>query len=82
MTQAMTTITGHEIRHAERRPMTTMLVVGGVLLLMISPGVWWIGQPDSLPIKQVYIEGKFLRLDIEHLQTLASDEVRGGFFYD
>ncbi len=46
----------------------------------IVSGFIWMMKPGTLPIKQVHIEGEFLRLDTNHLQTLVTDKVRGGFF--
>ncbi len=48
----------------------TLLVWGGMVL----------SHPDTLPIKQVRIEGDFTRLSPVDLQLLVTDKVRGGFF--
>ena len=50
--------------------MITLLVLGGVHL----------SNPDTMPIKQVRIEGDFTRLSPVDLQLLVTDKVRGGFF--
>lgn len=48
----------------------SLLVWGGMTL----------SHPDTLPIKQVRIEGDFTRLSPVDLQLLVTDKVRGGFF--
>jgi cell division protein FtsQ len=57
---------------------------GGVFILVfISLMVWGgvtLSNPDTLPIKQVRIEGDFTRLSPVDLQLLVTDKVRGGFF--
>ncbi|MCH8163475.1 MAG: cell division protein FtsQ/DivIB, partial [Proteobacteria bacterium] len=47
---------------------------------VIIAGSLWMMKPATLPIKQVHIEGEFLRLDTNRMQELVSDKVRGGFF--
>jgi cell division protein FtsQ len=59
-------------------------LVGGlmavlVVTVIVSSFVWMM-KPATLPIRQVHIEGKFLRLDTFRLQELVTDKVRGGFF--
>jgi cell division protein FtsQ len=49
------------------------------ILLMVWGGVT-LSNPDTLPIKQVRIEGDFTRLSPVDLQLLVTDKVRGGFF--
>ena len=49
------------------------------IALMIWGGVT-LSNPDTLPIKQVRIEGDFTRLSPVDLQLLVTDKVRGGFF--
>lgn len=46
----------------------------------IVAGFLWMMKPATLPIKQVHIEGEFLRLDTNQLQMLVTYKVRGGFF--
>ncbi|GJM04349.1 MAG: cell division protein FtsQ [marine bacterium B5-7] len=48
----------------------SMVVWGGVIL----------SNPDTLPIKQVRIDGDFTHLSPVDLQLLVTDKVRGGFF--
>ncbi len=51
--------------------------------LLISVTVWGgmhLSKPDTLPIKQVRIEGDFTHLSPVDLQLLVTDKVRGGFF--
>ena len=53
------------------------------VLIFISMMVWGgmiLSNPDTLPIKQVRIEGDFTRLSPVDLQLLVTDKVRGGFF--
>jgi cell division protein FtsQ len=53
------------------------------ILSFISLLVWggvFLSHPDTLPIKQVRIEGDFTRLSPVDLQLLVTDKVRGGFF--
>ncbi len=53
------------------------------VLTFISLLVWsgiYLSHPDTLPIKQVRIEGDFTRLSPVDLQLLVTDKVRGGFF--
>jgi cell division protein FtsQ len=53
------------------------------VLSFISLLVWggmYLSHPDTLPIKQVRIEGDFTRLSPVDLQLLVTDKVRGGFF--
>ena len=58
--------------------------IGGLVGLgFISFLVWggiYLSNPDTLPIKQVRIEGDFTRLSPVDLQLLVTDKVRGGFF--
>ena len=59
-------------------------LLGGVMAVLVITviviGFLWLMKPATLPIRQVYIEGKFLRLDTHRLQELVTDNVRGGFF--
>jgi len=59
-------------------------LVGGLMAVLvvtvIVSGFVWMMKPATLPIRQVHIEGKFLRLDTFRLQELVTDKVRGGFF--
>ena len=58
--------------------------IGGLLGLGLIASLTWGGMylsnPDTLPIKQVRIEGDFTRLSPIDLQLLVTDKVRGGFF--
>lgn len=58
--------------------------LGSVFVLMfISLLVWGgmtLSNPDTLPIKQVRIEGDFTNLSPVDLKLLVTDKVRGGFF--
>ncbi len=57
---------------------------GIVFVLIFSVLLVWGGtflsHPDTLPIKQVRIEGDFTNLSPVDLQLLVTDKVRGGFF--
>ncbi len=59
-------------------------LVGGLMAVLvvtvIVTGFVWMMKPATLPIRQVHIEGEFLRLDTLRLQELVTDKVRGGFF--
>lgn len=59
-------------------------LLGGLMAVLVTTaivsGFVWMMKPGTLPIKQVHIEGEFLRLDTNHLQTLVTEKVRGGFF--
>ena len=59
-------------------------LVGGLIAVLvvtvIVTGFVWMMKPATLPIRQVHIEGKFLRLETKRLQELVTDKVRGGFF--
>jgi cell division protein FtsQ len=50
-----------------------------VVTVIVTSFVWMM-KPATLPIRQVHIEGEFLRLDTLRLQELVTDKVRGGFF--
>ncbi len=47
--------------------------------LLVSVGMY-LSRPDTLPIKEVRIEGDFTHLSPVDLQLLVTDKVRGGFF--
>lgn len=55
------------------------LVISGMFAL-IAWGIWLLSQPGTLPIQTVSITGDFRHLQPDKLQTLVSNEVRGGFF--
>lgn len=59
-------------------------LVGSLLAVLvvtvIVTGFVWMMKPATLPIRQVHIEGEFLRLDTLRMQELVTDKVRGGFF--
>jgi len=53
------------------------------ILIFISVLTWggtFLSNPDTLPIKQVRVEGDFTHLSPVDLQLLVTDKVRGGFF--
>jgi len=43
-------------------------------------GTYLLSNPETLPIKQVRIEGEFFRLSPNKLKAMVTDKVRGGFF--
>lgn len=49
-------------------------------ILLIVWGAMTLSNSDTLPIKQVRVEGDFTRLSPVDLQLLVTDKVRGGFF--
>lgn len=49
-------------------------------VLLLAWAGMTLSHPDTLPIKQVRIEGDFTRLSPVDLQLLVTDKVRGGFF--
>ncbi len=51
-----------------------------VVTVIVASFVWMM-KPDTMPIRQVHIEGEFLRLDTNRLRRLVAEKVRGGFFY-
>ena len=59
-------------------------LIGGLAAVLVVTAIVasfiWMMKPATLPIKQVHIEGEFLRLDTNRLQMLVADKVRGGFF--
>ena len=59
-------------------------LIGGLTAVLVATviiaGFVWMMKPATLPIRQVHIEGEFLRLDTNRLQMLVTDKVRGGFF--
>ena len=52
------------------------------LLIMTAAvaGGWYLAQPQTLPIRQVNIEGEFQQLSRAELQQLVMSELHGGFF--
>ncbi|MEX2517061.1 MAG: cell division protein FtsQ/DivIB [Gammaproteobacteria bacterium] len=59
-------------------------LIGGVLSLLLLLGLiaaaLHLLQPQTLPIKQVRIEGEFRHLSQADIQQLVSRKIRGGFF--
>ena len=56
------------------------VLMAALVTTVIIAGSLWVMKPATFPIKQVYIEGKFIRLDLNRMQELVSDKVKGGFF--
>lgn len=55
--------------------LTAALIAAGLVGLG-----WYLAQPETLPIKQVSVEGEFRELSRQELQALVSSELQGGFF--
>ena len=65
--------------HGRRaRVLGSMLAL--LLVVLLVTGAVHLSHPDTMPIKQVRIEGDFTRLSPVDLQLLVTDKVRGGFF--
>ncbi len=65
--------------HGRRaRVLGSMLAL--LLIALFITGAVHLSHPDTMPIKQVRIEGDFTRLSPVDLQLLVTDKVRGGFF--
>lgn len=56
------------------------LILLAALFSFIAFSIYYLSQPDTLPIKKVHVVGEFRNLSPSRLQTLVTDEVRGGFF--
>ncbi len=56
------------------------LLLALLLLAGMIAGGWYLVQPQTLPIRQVNIEGEFLQLSRAELQQLVLRELHGGFF--
>ena len=75
--------TGSDFDKQDRPDHSNNLVGGLMAVLVVTVIVTsfvWMMKPATLPIRQVHIEGEFLRLDTFRLQELVTDKVRGGFF--
>jgi len=75
--------TGGDFDKQDRSDHSNNLVGGLMAVLVVTVIVTvfvWMMKPATLPIRQVHIEGEFLRLDTLRLQELVTDKVRGGFF--
>ena len=73
--------TGEQVKGGYNR----FLQVAGLSLTLtcLALLVWVIhvlSSPETLPIRQVRIEGEFFRLSPDKLKTLVTNKVRGGFF--
>ena len=67
-------------RTHERGPRFIGSLLALVFISLLTWGGVHLSNPDTLPIKQVRIEGNFTRLSPVDLQLLVTDKVRGGFF--
>ena len=75
--------TGGDLDKQDRSDHSNNLVGGLLAVLVVTvivTGFVWMMKPATLPIRQVHIEGEFLRLDTFRMQKLVTDKVRGGFF--
>ncbi|MGH8564593.1 MAG: cell division protein FtsQ/DivIB [Gammaproteobacteria bacterium] len=68
---------------AERRPwgfrlVATFMVVDLSVLLGFAGA--WLSDPETLPIREVFIEGEFRQLKPSELEALVARQVYGGFF--
>ena len=50
------------------------VLMAALVTTVIIAGSLWVMKPATFPIKQVYIEGKFIRLDLNRMQELVSDK--------
>ncbi len=66
-------------KHSRSSRLVGSLLALGLLASLIWGGMY-LSNPDTMPIKQVRIEGDFTRLSPVDLQLLVTDKVRGGFF--
>lgn len=70
-------------RELRLRRLARALLAGGVLVLslgIMTAGVSWLLEPQTLPVRQVLIEGEFRHLDRRELQEALGSHVAGGFF--
>lgn len=55
-----------------------------VLILLVTVGMWrgyqWVMHPDTLPIRDVAVEGPIRHIDVEELQEIIQTGIYGGFF--
>lgn len=65
---------------ADTRSSRSSLIVALIIVSSLTAGGWYLTQPETLPIKQVNIEGEFRELSQTELQTLISGQLYGGFF--
>jgi cell division protein FtsQ len=65
-------------------PLVRRWATASVMLLVVGLGVYagfdWLKDPRSLPLQVVRIEGDFVHLDRQELESVVADRVRGGFF--
>jgi cell division protein FtsQ len=68
-----------------KEPRISRRLMGRVMVLsllagLLGSGVWWLAQPDTLPIEQVRVEGEFRFLKRSDLDMAVGDLASGGFF--
>jgi cell division protein FtsQ len=68
----------------EGRVCRSLQILGLLMtIICIALFIWstyLLSNPETLPIKQVRIEGEFFRLSPNKLKAMVTDKVRGGFF--
>lgn len=62
------------------RRLVGSVVLLGVLGSLVGSSIWWLSQPDTLPIQRVQVEGEFRYLNREDLYAVVGDLASGGFF--
>jgi cell division protein FtsQ len=68
-----------DIETVVRRPIGHILAAL-LMLAGLAAGGAYLLQPDTLPIRQVRIEGEFRQLSQPELQAIVLEHLRGGFF--
>lgn len=79
------TAQAHRIREVEvpQRRHPLLLIVGTLAFLMFLYGGFLAQQmfdPSAFPIRKIAVDGEFHHLSAEHMQTVVSKAVHGGFF--
>ena len=73
--------TGEPVEGGNNRLLqVTGLLLTITCLVMLIWVAYVLSNPETLPIRQVRIEGEFFRLSPDNLKTLVTNKVRGGFF--
>ena len=79
---------GGQARRASPRtpPVRRWLGRAGALALVLLPVagvaalVWWVRQPETLPVRNIVVTGQLKRLQPDQLEAWAAPLVDGGFF--
>ncbi len=69
-----------EHRHNHRKIQIIGSLLAMTLMVLMVWGGLHLSHPDTMPIKQVRVEGEFTRLLPVDLQQIVTNKVRGGFF--